>query len=104
MVRGKFQCRGVLLIWIIEGSRPIALVVRAVRDCLDIFSLVYYFSLLTPVLWETVRYRLKYCHKGPVNLNQPTNKLLLQWFETFGPHEGSTGNKKSWIRPMVIQI
>ena len=28
---------------------------------LDIFSLIYHFSLLSPSLWETARYRLKYC-------------------------------------------
>ena len=42
--------------------------------CLDIFSLVYHFSFLSPSLWETARYRLKYCLKGPLNpktTNQP---------------------------------
>ena len=28
------------------------------------FSLVYYFSFLSPFLSETARYRLKYCLKG----------------------------------------
>ena len=32
---------------------------------LDIFSLIYHFSFLSPSLWETARYRLKYCLKGP---------------------------------------
>ena len=32
---------------------------------LDIISLVYHFSFLSPSLWETVRYRLKYCLKRP---------------------------------------
>ena len=27
------------------------------------FALVYHFSLLSPSLWETTRYRLKYCFK-----------------------------------------
>ena len=35
--------------------------------CLDIFSLVYHFSFLSPSLWETARYRLKYCLKGPLS-------------------------------------
>ena len=43
---------------------------------LDIFSLVYHFSLLSPSLWETVRYRLNYCLKGPLSLKQPTNKRI----------------------------
>ena len=37
----NFQCRGVLLIWIIVGQGPIALAVGADGGCLDIFSLVY---------------------------------------------------------------
>ena len=44
-------------------------------DCLDIFSLVYYFSLLSPTLWETAPYRLKYCLKGSLNQKQRTNSF-----------------------------
>ena len=39
----NFQCRGVLLIWIIVGQGPSALAVGAVEDCLDIFSFVCHF-------------------------------------------------------------
>ena len=46
-----------------------------VGGCLDIFSLIYLFSLLSPSLWETARYRLKYCLKGPLNPKQPTNQI-----------------------------
>ena len=70
----NFQCRGDLLVWIL-GQGPIALAVGAGRGCLDIFSLIYLFSFFSPSLWETVRYRLKYCLKGPLNpktTNQPT--------------------------------
>ena len=38
------------------------------------FSLVYLFSPLSPSLWETARYRLKYCLKGPLNPKQPTSQ------------------------------
>ena len=38
------------------------------------FSLICPFSPLSPSLWETVRYRLKYCLKGPLNPKQPTNQ------------------------------
>ena len=69
-----FQCRGVLLIWSRVGQGPTALAVGAGGDCLDIFSLVYHFSLLSPSLWETARHRLKYCLKGPLNQKQPTNQ------------------------------
>ena len=60
----NLQCRGVLLIWIIVGQGPIALAVGAGGGGLDIFfSLIYHFSLLSPSLWETARYRLKYFSK-----------------------------------------
>ena len=63
----NFQCLGVLLIWIKVGQGPIVLAVGAGGGCLDIYSLIYHFSFLSPSLWETVRYRLKYCLKGPLN-------------------------------------
>ena len=44
--------------------------------CLDIFSLVYHFSLLSASLWETARYRLKYCLKGPLSPKQSTSQLF----------------------------
>ena len=79
-VLSKFQCRGILLICIIVGQGPIALVVG--MGCLNIFSLVYHFSFLSPSFWETARYRQKYCLKGPLSpktTNQPNlaakNKL-----------------------------
>ena len=40
---------------------------------LDIFTPVYQFSFLSPSLWETARYRLKYCLKGLLSPKQPTN-------------------------------
>ena len=78
----NFQCRGVLLIWNIVGQGPIALAVGADGGCLDIFSLIYHFSFLSPSLWETTRYRLKYCLKGPLNPEQPTNHYFLAIFIT----------------------
>ena len=44
---------------------------------LDIFSLDYHFSFLSPCLWETARYRLKYCLKWPLSPNQPTSQLKI---------------------------
>ena len=41
------------------------------------FSLLYHFSFLSPFLWETARYRLKYCLKGPLSPKQPTNYLFF---------------------------
>ena len=43
--------------------------------CLDIFSLVYRFSFLSPSLWETARYRLKYRLKGPLTQNNQPKPL-----------------------------
>ena len=79
----NFQCRGVLLIWIIVGQGPIALAVGADGGCLDFFSLIYHFSFLSPSLWETVRYRLKYCLKGPLSPKQPTNQLTKAWEDAY---------------------
>ena len=76
MVWVNFQYRGVLLIWIIVGQGPTALAVGVGGGCLDIISLVYHFSPLSPSLWETARYRLKYCLKGPLN-PKTTNRYQL---------------------------
>ena len=78
----NFQCRGVLLIWIIVGQGPIVLAVGAGGGCLDIFSLIYHFSFLSPPLWETAQYRLKYCLKGLLSPKQPTNQLLSNMGES----------------------
>ena len=77
----NFQSRGVLLIWITVGQGPTALAAGAGGGCLDIFTLVYHFSFLSSPLWETARYRLKNCLKGPLSPTQSTNqseyKVLL---------------------------
>ena len=54
------------------GQGPTALAVGAGGGCLDILTLTYPFSALSPSLWETARYRLKYCLKGSLNPKQPT--------------------------------
>ena len=73
----NFQGRGVLLLRIIVGQGPIALAVGAGGGCLDIFSLIYHFSFLSPSLWETARYRIKYCLKGPLSSKQSTNSVVV---------------------------
>ena len=70
MVLGKLPVPGRPTIWIIVGQGPTALAVGTGGGCLDIFSLIYHFSFFTPSLWETARYRLKYCLRGPLSLNQ----------------------------------
>ena len=74
MVLGKLPVPGRPTIWIIVGQCPTALAVGAGGGCLNIFTLIYPFFPLSPSLWETARYRLKYCPKGPLNpkTNQPT--------------------------------
>ena len=75
MSLGKLPVPGRPTIWISVGQGPIALAVGAGGGGLDIFTLVCPFFPLSPSLWETARYRLKYCLKGPLNpkpTNQPT--------------------------------
>ena len=74
MVLGKLPMPGRPTIWITVGQGPTALAVGAGGGCLDIFTLIYPFFPLSPSLWETARYRLKYCLKGPLNPKQPTNQ------------------------------
>ena len=78
MVLGKLPVPGRPTIRIIVGHGPTALAVGAGGGCLDIFTLIYPFSPLSPSLWETARYRLKYCLKGPLNPKQPTNQKSLR--------------------------
>ena len=73
MVLGKLPVPGRPTIWMIVGQGPIVLAVGAGGGCLDIFTLLDPFSPLSPSLWETARYRLKYCLEGPLNPKQPTN-------------------------------
>ena len=68
MVLGKLPVPGRPTIWITVGQGPTALAVGAGGGCLDIFTLIDPFSPLSPSLWETARYRLKYCLKGPLGV------------------------------------
>ena len=73
---GKLPVPGRPTIWMIVGQGPIELAVGVDGGCLDIFTLVYPFSPLSPFLWETAQYRLKYCLKGLLNPKQPTNQPI----------------------------
>ena len=76
----NFECRGVLLTWITVGQGPIVLAVGAGGGLCGHFyshlSILFSFSLS---LWETARYRLKYCLKGPFGSKQPrpTKRFLV---------------------------
>ena len=72
MVLGKLPVPGRPTIVITVGQGPIALAVGAGGGDLDIFTLIYPFSSPSSSLWETARYRQKYCLKGPLNPKQPT--------------------------------
>ena len=64
MVLGNLPVPGRPTIWITVGQGPTALAIGAGGGCMDIFTLIYPFFPLSPSLWETARYRLKYCLKG----------------------------------------
>ena len=86
----NFQCRDVLVTWLIVGQGPTALAEGAGVGCLDIFTLIYLFSLFSPSLWETARNRLKYCLKGPLNPKHTTNQPD-EW------QHGRMVQNKSWL-------
>ena len=89
MVLGKLPVPGRPTIWISVGQGPTALAVGAGGGCLDIFTLVYPFPPLSPSLWETARYRLKYCLKGPLNQKQPTNQISAEGWLTAAARLGN---------------
>ena len=63
-------------ILITVGQGPITLAVGAVGVVWTLL-LSPILSSLSPSLWETARYRLKYCLKGPLNPKQPTNQIIV---------------------------
>ena len=82
MALGNLPVPGRPTIWMIVGQGPTALAVGAGGGCLDILTLIYPFFPLSSSLWETARYRLKYCLKGPLNpktINQPKNQILIRF-------------------------
>ena len=64
---GKLPVPGRPTIWSTVGQGPTALAVGAGGGWLDILSLIDPFFPLSSSLWETARYRLKYCLQGPLN-------------------------------------
>ena len=76
MVLGNLPVPGRPTNFIIVGQGPTALIVGAGGGCLEIFTLLYHFSFLSPSLWHTARYRLKYYLKGLLSPKQPTNDKM----------------------------
>ena len=74
MVLGKLPVPGRPTVWITVGQGLTALAGGAGGGSLDIFTLIYPFFSPSPSLWETARYRLKYCLKELLNPRQPTNQ------------------------------
>ena len=86
MVLGKLPMPGRPTVWITVGQGPTALAVGAGGGCLNIFTHIYPFFPLSPSLWETARYRLKYYLKGPLNpksTNQPIQMVDLSFAALF---------------------
>ena len=75
MVLGKLSVPGRPTNLDYRRARAYCACSRCGWGCLDIFSLVYHFPFLSPSLWETARYRLKYCLKGPLS-PKPTNQPI----------------------------
>ena len=73
MVLGNLPVPGRPTNLITVGQGPIALAIGA-GWVVWTFLLSSILSPLSPPLWETARYRLKYCLKGPLNPKQPTNQ------------------------------
>ena len=82
MMLGKLPVPGRPTILITVGQGLTALAVGVGGSCLDIFTLIYPFFPLSPSLWKTARYRLKYCLKGPLNPKQPTNQPTVLLYPT----------------------
>ena len=79
MVLGKLPVTGRPTILMIVGQGPAALAVSAGGVVLT-FLLSSILSPLPPSLWETDRYRLNYCLKGPLNSVTSTLDCCLKMY------------------------
>ena len=102
MVLGNLPVPGRPTIWITVVLGPTALAVGAGGGCLDIFILIYLFSPLSPSLWETARYRLKYCLKGPLNPKQPTNQSTPRFLVIASRQERQVASLSPFIIEKVL--
>ena len=74
MVLGKLPVPGRPTYLDNSRTTPYCACSRCGWELFGLFPLIYRFSFLSPSLWETARYRLKYCLKGPLSPKQPTNQ------------------------------
>ena len=77
MVLGKLPVPGCPTNFDYSTARAYCAYSRCGWVVLTFFTLVYQFSFLSPSLWETARYRLKYCLKGPLS-------WLVGWLVALG--------------------
>ena len=76
MVVGKLPVLGRPTILMIVGQGPTTLAVGAGGVVWTFLLSSTLSPLLSPSLWETARYRLKYCLKGSLYPKQPTNQIF----------------------------
>ena len=55
-------------------------------------------------IWETARYRLAYCLKGPLNPKQPTNRCSFHLLITRQTHKTKAYQKHSYLYVSTIYI
>ena len=82
MVLGQLPVAGRPTVWITVGQGPTALAVSAGGGCLDIFTLTYPFSPLSPSLGDGPIYTEILSQRAvkPKTSNQPTkSRILLVW-------------------------
>ena len=99
MVLGKLTVPGRPTISIAAGQGTTALAVGAGGGLVWTFLPSSIFSLLSPSLWETARYRLKYCLK--TQNNQPTNQPQYKCWLVL---QGRVNSRNSMICPPVRKI
>ena len=100
MVLGKLPVPGRPTVWITVGQGPTVLAVGAGGGCLGVFSLVCPLFPLSSSLWETARYRLKYCLKGPLN-PKSTNILETVEHEILNAHKYRNIKKLSMFQAQI---
>ena len=88
MALGKLPVPGRPTIWTV-GQGPIALAVGAGWGLFGLFTLLYPFSPLSPSLWQTALYRLKYCLKGPLNPKQQQILVVIYQVGVVGWCDGA---------------
>ena len=77
MVLGKLPVPGRPTYLDYSRARACCACNRCGRGLFGHFFSICHISFLSPSLWETARYRLKYCLKGPLSPKQPASQLVI---------------------------